>query len=200
MQTRGNVANTTDKALSPIRLSFELADETDAQEDAPVDAQVDVQAPSAGASPAADVQAPSAGASPRAVVSAPSTGGACTSAPGDAPADGACTSAPGDAPAEVPLDRTGLTAEEATQLKDDLRALHDYLLRLPEDTDVTFDVPPWLFLTEGRQAVLPIEEFNHFFQGASSDDKWLDVGVITVFAMLVSINYFIMCITPRYRF
>ena len=122
-------------------------------------------------------------------------------APVDAPVD-APVGAPVDAPVnatvdatvepvdEPVLDRTGLTEEEVHHLPGDLRALHTYLINAPEDmTDITFPIPRGIFLHDGREVVLPFKEFNDFLQAASSDDKWLDVGVITVFLMLVTKNY-----------
>jgi hypothetical protein len=95
-----------------------------------------------------------------------------------------------DATVDAPVDRVGLTEEEVSCLLPDLRALHDCLIKAPEGmAEVTISIPPGMFLHEGREVVLPFKEFNDFLQAASSEDKWLDVGVITVWLMLVIKNY-----------
>jgi len=100
-----------------------------------------------------------------------------------------------DAPVDAPLDRTRLTAEEVSRLPGQLQTLHTHLIKAPKDiTAVTFSVPPGMFLHDGREVVLPFTEFNDFLQAASSSDKWLDVGVITVFLMLVTNQLFISCV------
>ncbi|XP_078173938.1 uncharacterized protein LOC144567639 [Carex rostrata] len=91
-----------------------------------------------------------------------------------------------DAPVDAPLDRTGLTAKEVSCLPGQLQTLHAHLIKAPKDmTAVTFSVPPSMFLHDGREVVLPFTEFNDFLQASSSSDKWLDVGVITVFLMFL---------------
>ena len=100
-----------------------------------------------------------------------------------------------DAPADV-LDRVGLTREEVSLLPPDLFHLHACLINAPEGmAGVTFQIPPGMFLHDGREVMLPIKEFNDFLQAASSEDKWLDVGVITVWLVLVTKNeLFISCV------
>ena len=98
--------------------------------------------------------------------------------------------APVDAPVDALLDRVGLTEEEVSRLPPDLRKFHACLINAPEGmAAVTIDIPPEMFLHEGRDVVMPFKEFNDFLQADSSEDKWLDEGVITVWLMLVTKNY-----------
>ena len=154
-------AGTTGEVLSPVRGDSEEI--VVGAHGAPVDAQVD-----------APVNAPVDAPPEEPPVNAP------VNAPVDAPAT--------DAAADV-LDRVGLTREEVSRLPPDLRVLHASLINAPEGrVGVKFQIPPEMFFHDGREVLLPFKEFQDFLQATSSEDKWLDEGVITVWLMLVTKN------------
>jgi len=158
-------AGTTGEVLSPVRGDSEeiVVGAHDALVVAPVDAPVNapVDAP---------VDAP---------VNAPAM---------DAPVHGPVDAHAMDAAANV-LDRVGLTREEVSRLPPDLRVLHASLINAPEGrVGVKFQIPPEMFFHDGREVLLPFKEFQDFLQATSSEDKWLDEGVITVWLMLVTKN------------
>ena len=162
-------AGTTGEVLSPVRGDSEeiVVGAHDALVVAPVDAPVN-----------APVDAPPEEPPVNAPVNAP------VDAPVNAPVDAPAT----DAATDV-LDRVGLTREEVSLLPPDLRELHTLLINAPEGTvGARFMIPPGMFLHDGREVLLLFKEFQDFLQAASSEDKWLDVGVITVWLMLVTKN------------
>ncbi|XP_078152558.1 uncharacterized protein LOC144547729 [Carex rostrata] len=86
-------------------------------------------------------------------------------------------------------DRPLLTKEEYDRLPRDLKDLHDRLMKLPRGMkDIIIPFPPEMFLHEGWDVVLSFKDFKDLLH-ASSSDKWLDVGVVTIFLMLVTKNY-----------
>lgn len=82
-----------------------------------------------------------------------------------------------------------LTEEEYKLLPGkDLQDLHDRLMAAPKDmTEVVIPVPPGIFLHDGSVVLLPFTDFKDFLH-ASGCDKWLSVGHITIYLMLVTKN------------
>jgi hypothetical protein len=102
--------------------------------------------------------------------------------------------------ADAPQSPRLLTEAEYSRLPPDLRDLHDCMARAPEDlTDILIPVPPGMFPHDGFDVVVSFKDLKDFLH-ADSSDKWLDVGVITVFVMLVKKKLYHAYVALKYIF